>query len=180
MDAAFWFESLGQPRIRLPLRKTLHSLGRALECDIVVQHQTVSRKHAQVHVADGKVQVIDLNSRNGTFVGDVRVSETLLLPNQIIRFGDVALLLVAGEEGEDDEVTASQSKDSLPPPKEPELLTTAQMRVLDLVKDGLSEKQIASRLGLSRHTVHNHIRRIYEAFDAHTRAELMALVFGTK
>ncbi|MBX9679632.1 MAG: FHA domain-containing protein [Gemmataceae bacterium] len=182
MDAAFWFESLGHPTIRMPLRKSVHSLGRASECDIVVRHGTVSRRHAEVRVENGEVKVLDLESRNGTYVSDGRVTEAIVRPNQIIRFGDVGLLLVAAMQdvgGDEDTESRSHQELAAPPTPEAEHLTAAQLRVLDLVKDGLSEKQVASRLALSRHTVHNHIRRIYEAFGAHTRAELMALVFGT-
>lgn len=166
----------------MPLRKSVHSLGRASECDIVVRHETVSRRHAEVRVENGQVKVLDLKSHNGTFLSADRVTEAVVQPNQIIRFGDVGLLLVAAtQDGVADEETESRSQQepAAPPTHETEQLTAAQLRVLDLVKDGLSEKQIASRLRLSRHTVHNHIRRIYEAFGAHTRAELMALVFGT-
>jgi DNA-binding CsgD family transcriptional regulator len=36
-----------------------------------------------------------------------------------------------------------------------------------------SEKQIALKMGLSPHTIHNHVRRLYAKFDVASRAELM-------
>jgi DNA-binding CsgD family transcriptional regulator len=38
-----------------------------------------------------------------------------------------------------------------------------------------SEKEIAARMGLSPHTVHNHIRRLYAKFKVNSRAELMMI-----
>jgi DNA-binding CsgD family transcriptional regulator len=39
---------------------------------------------------------------------------------------------------------------------------------------GMSDKEIAARLGISRHTVHDHTKRIYAHFDVHSRASLIA------
>ena len=46
----------------------------------------------------------------------------------------------------------------------------------ELETQGLLEKQVARELGISRHTVHNHIRVIYRAFGVHSRAELLVRV----
>jgi DNA-binding CsgD family transcriptional regulator len=39
---------------------------------------------------------------------------------------------------------------------------------------GDSEKQVALRLGISRHTAHEYIAALYRRFDVRTRAELLA------
>ena len=39
---------------------------------------------------------------------------------------------------------------------------------------GASEKEIADRMGLSAHTVHQYVKSIYRAFGVRSRAELMA------
>jgi len=52
-------------------------------------------------------------------------------------------------------------------------LTPRQRDVLDGLMMGDSEKQIAARLGLSKHTVHDYISSLYERFDLHSRAELI-------
>lgn len=54
------------------------------------------------------------------------------------------------------------------------VLTPRQREVLDLLLEGLSEKEIATRLVLSRHTVHNHIRGIYRSMGVSSRYELFA------
>ena len=46
--------------------------------------------------------------------------------------------------------------------------------VLDLLLQGLSEKEIAARLGLRPSTVHDHVKRLYAHFGVGSRAELMA------
>jgi DNA-binding CsgD family transcriptional regulator len=46
-------------------------------------------------------------------------------------------------------------------------------RVLVCLLEGNSEKQIAARLGLSRHTVNRHVQRLYHWYGVHTRGELM-------
>jgi hypothetical protein len=45
--------------------------------------------------------------------------------------------------------------------------------VLGCLLQGDAEKQIASRLGLSPHTVNRHVQRLYRRFGVHSRAELM-------
>lgn len=50
-------------------------VGRTPECDVRLDHRSVSARHAQVTpLADGRLEVVDLGSSNGTFVveGDRR------------------------------------------------------------------------------------------------------------
>jgi DNA-binding NarL/FixJ family response regulator len=47
-------------------------------------------------------------------------------------------------------------------------------QVLDLLLQGLSEKEVADRLSLSHPTVHSHVGIIYNHFNVCSRAELMA------
>ncbi len=46
--------------------------------------------------------------------------------------------------------------------------------MFNLLLEGLSEKEIAYKLGLSRHTVHSHVKDIYELAGVNSRAELLA------
>jgi FHA domain len=68
----------------------LYHIGRALDNEIVVNDTTVSRRHAQLVVQDdGTVQLIDLNSSNGTFVNGHRVQgQAQLERNDIVKVGD--------------------------------------------------------------------------------------------
>lgn len=53
-------------------------------------------------------------------------------------------------------------------------LTPRQMEVLRLITRGLGNEQIACQLGLSPHTVKNHVHNILARLDARDRAEAVA------
>ncbi|MCS6802694.1 MAG: FHA domain-containing protein [Chloroflexota bacterium] len=88
-----------------PLRATLHhgdrvlpverlpaALGRALDNDIVLDDRSVSRYHAQLRAADGKLVIVDLQSTNGTFVNGRRVTGAARLKDgDSVRLGRAAL-----------------------------------------------------------------------------------------
>jgi len=48
-------------------------------------------------------------------------------------------------------------------------LTLREQEIIGLVKTGLSDKQIAFRLGLSAYTVNNHMRHIMAKLGVHSR-----------
>jgi DNA-binding NarL/FixJ family response regulator len=54
-----------------------------------------------------------------------------------------------------------------------ELLTERERQVYQLLAEGHSNKEIASRLGLSLHTVETHRTRVMEKLDVHSAAELV-------
>jgi two-component system nitrate/nitrite response regulator NarL len=55
-------------------------------------------------------------------------------------------------------------------------LTAREAGILQLIADGLSNREIASRLHIELTTVKNHVHNILEKLDAKTRAEAVALV----
>lgn len=65
-------------------------LGRGLDCDIIfdASSATVSRRHAEIIIRDGKYLIVDNNSFNGTLVNEQRVSATTeLFHHDQIRLG---------------------------------------------------------------------------------------------
>jgi pSer/pThr/pTyr-binding forkhead associated (FHA) protein len=67
-------------------------VGRADGNTVVIDHVSVSRRHAALTVEDGRMRVQDLGSANGTFVGSQQLATNtphLLEDGQAIRFGDV-------------------------------------------------------------------------------------------
>ena len=54
-------------------------------------------------------------------------------------------------------------------------LSEAQMRVLHLLLAGMTEPQVADRIGRSRHTVHDHTKAIYELLNVCSRVQLVLL-----
>jgi DNA-binding NarL/FixJ family response regulator len=57
-------------------------------------------------------------------------------------------------------------------------LTPRESEIAVLVADGLSDREIAERLFLSRFTVHQHVKRIYRTLDVDSRVSLTRLLLG--
>ena len=55
-----------------------------------------------------------------------------------------------------------------------ELLTDAELRVVELLTEGLTNPQIAKRLYLSTYTVQTHLKRVFKKLAVTSRAELAA------
>ncbi len=66
-------------------------IGRHHECDVVLDNDAVSRRHARVFFRDGHWIIQDLESTNGTCVNDVRVGRCRLSPGDRIRLATVEL-----------------------------------------------------------------------------------------
>ncbi len=74
-------------------------LGRTGENDIKVDHHSISRNHAKVVVKDGKVRMVDLQSKNGIRVNGEFWEESSLKSGDIIELGKVQFRFV--EKGEE-------------------------------------------------------------------------------
>ena len=65
-------------------------IGRAADAGLVLAHASVSRSHAELEAqADGTWRLVDLGSKNGTFVDGARISNTSIARGGWLRFGDV-------------------------------------------------------------------------------------------
>ena len=49
------------------------TIGRSAECDLVINIDRVSRRHARIQVSSGRLVIEDLGSRNGTWVNGQRI-----------------------------------------------------------------------------------------------------------
>lgn len=78
-------------RIELPAGRW--AIGRALESDIRLEDPSVSRRHAELEVREGLIELCDLGSSNHTFVNDLRIERTQLRPGDRVRLGQVELEL---------------------------------------------------------------------------------------
>ncbi|MDX1999971.1 MAG: sigma 54-interacting transcriptional regulator [Thermoanaerobaculia bacterium] len=86
---------------RAPLAAGETILGSATDCDIVISHMTVSRRHARLRVADDTVWLEDLGSSNGTRVAGVRVTAAVpLAPGVEIELGGLRARLEAVDEAD--------------------------------------------------------------------------------
>jgi len=62
-------------------------LGRSSRCQLVFEDDTVSRRHAELRVADGQWMLRDLGSCNGTYVNGRRVVEAEVSAGDEIALG---------------------------------------------------------------------------------------------
>jgi DNA-binding winged helix-turn-helix (wHTH) protein len=73
-----------------------HVLGRDPDLKLFLDASDVSRRHALIRIAGDEATIDDLDSKNGTFVGDRRVgSATRLADGDAIRIGSVRLTFTA-------------------------------------------------------------------------------------
>lgn len=75
-------------------------VGRADGNRVVIDHVSVSRRHANLSIESGRVMLEDLGSASGTFVGSQRLpvnTPSLVEEGQSLRFGDVEAVFVVGE-----------------------------------------------------------------------------------
>lgn len=73
--------------MRVPLAQLPLLIGRSPECDLCLNHPTISRRHARLFLREGQLVVADLDSRFGTFVNGQQVRERVLCPDDRLRFG---------------------------------------------------------------------------------------------
>ena len=77
--------------LRRPLRGRLIRVGRGIGNHISPQGAGLSKKHAELRRTDAGWQVVDLGSRNGTYVGGARVREAILPDRAELRFGGAVM-----------------------------------------------------------------------------------------
>ena len=71
-------------------------IGRDFECDGVLVHSTVSRRHARLLLADNVLQIEDLGSTNGTAIDGAVVAAGTPRPLHAgarLRVGDIELVV---------------------------------------------------------------------------------------
>jgi pSer/pThr/pTyr-binding forkhead associated (FHA) protein len=72
-------------------------LGRARECDIVLDDSSVSRRHAVIDVAENGATAADLGSRNGTKVGGQKINQAVSLTHKTrVKIGVYILRFLTG------------------------------------------------------------------------------------
>lgn len=85
---------------KFPLDKKVFTIGRAKECDLVIDENIISRRHAQVAVGEDCVTVTDLDSKNGVFYKGGRVTEVRVGLNESFSLKTVDFYLKQGDASE--------------------------------------------------------------------------------
>ena len=68
-------------------------LGRSSGCQLVFSDDTVSRRHAELRMVDGRWILRDLGSSNGTWVNGRQVMEAEVAPGDDVQLGSCAFRL---------------------------------------------------------------------------------------
>jgi hypothetical protein len=76
-----------------PLYLGDNKIGRGLDNDIVLTHDSISRAHARIRVDGGSLYIEDLKSANGTYVSDQRIKQSMLIPDHLFRIGLITLMI---------------------------------------------------------------------------------------
>lgn len=79
--------SVGQPVSRVPVRGATVRIGRALDNDVVIADEKVSRHHGQIGNRLGMLVYTDLGSTNGSYLHGSTVSEIALGPGDVLQLG---------------------------------------------------------------------------------------------
>ncbi len=59
-------------------------------------------------------------------------------------------------------------------------MTPRERQVINLIAEGLSNKEIAARLNIATHTVKSHVRNVMEKLMLHTRLQIAAYAHGAQ
>jgi pSer/pThr/pTyr-binding forkhead associated (FHA) protein len=87
-------QSAGAGADRLTFRVSpgaIKTVGRAPRADFVVDAALVSRLHCRLEAGDEALEVVDLESTNGTFVNDRRITRARLVSGDRLRVGRLEL-----------------------------------------------------------------------------------------
>jgi adenylate cyclase len=74
------------------------SIGRTKDNDVYVLHKSLSRQHARLEVSADGIVLVDLDSKNGTYVNGARVDRRSLSVGDTFRCGDL-VFRIAGQAG---------------------------------------------------------------------------------
>ena len=76
---------------RFPIQQFPFCIGRAADCDLVLEGRGISRRHVELIYQSGRFVVNDLESLNGIRVNGYKVARVLLEDGDEIKIGDASL-----------------------------------------------------------------------------------------
>ncbi len=80
----------------IDITKDLVVVGRKEDCDLHIDHKSVSKLHCVLTRTDGLLMLRDMGSTNGTRVNGQRVRRATLLPNDHLHFASVGYKVFIG------------------------------------------------------------------------------------
>jgi pSer/pThr/pTyr-binding forkhead associated (FHA) protein len=98
------------------LVKDLTLIGRDEDCDVRLDHKSISKLHCVIVKTDGLLLIRDLGSTNGTRVNGQRVRRAALLPNDSLAIANLRYQIKFGAELEKESEADSAKSNSEQPP----------------------------------------------------------------
>jgi two-component system cell cycle response regulator len=83
---------------RILLNQTSFVIGRSSTCNLSVDQEAVSRKHAEIAYSRGRYFVYDLRSKNGVRLNDARVTDHPLSDGDKIQIGQTLFIFLRGDD----------------------------------------------------------------------------------
>ncbi len=77
---------------RFQLERDEITLGRGTDCDVFVDRDSVSRRHARIYRSGNRWRVQDLNSTNGSYVNDQQITDSPLRDADLVKIGRTHLM----------------------------------------------------------------------------------------
>ena len=155
-------------------------LGRDPACEVRLNDESVSRRHASLRVEETKVELSDQGSRNGVRVNGERIyGRVLLVVGDRLQLGIYELELA--EQGAANSIELVTK----PMPKVPRegteslsLLSKREREVFERLARGQTQRAVAEELGLSVKTVETYRARIRDKLGLQSRADLVAFALN--
>jgi phosphoserine phosphatase RsbU/P len=90
-----------KPRRSILIDKNPFTIGRAAECDLILDRSGISKRHTRVLFDGEQFSIEDLESKNGTYVNGTRIRTlTLLKHNDLVTLSGLDLLFQIVEQSE--------------------------------------------------------------------------------
>ena len=70
------------------------TIGRVMGNDIMINDRSISKYHVKIILKKGRVEIIDLDSRNGTKLNTAPVKHTLLYDQDIIEISNIPVRFI--------------------------------------------------------------------------------------
>jgi pSer/pThr/pTyr-binding forkhead associated (FHA) protein len=86
-----------KPAHEIELKGAMAVLGRDPSCDLVLNDERCSRRHAVLEVTPTGLQIRDAGSANGVFVNGKKRERSSLVVGDLVRLGEVILKVLAAE-----------------------------------------------------------------------------------
>jgi FHA domain-containing protein len=83
-----------RPEEMFSIRRQLTTIGRSLDNDVVIPEPEVSRYHARIEYVNGHLEIVDLESTNGTIVNGTQVRRRAIEQGDSVVVGNAKLELL--------------------------------------------------------------------------------------